>query len=130
MHVKISYKSIERPNKNIYPSVFNNAEVRTEIHRLHDQYVLVPAYMAGNNVVFVCNAHYINCILEELGFNSICGNPTYTQGSLSMQEIIQNHKSVLDIFKYSRLSKRNLLTVLTLDPEASQKPLQTKMYTV
>lgn len=41
---------------------------------LHDQYVLVPADKAENNIVFFCKSHYINCILEELGFISASGN--------------------------------------------------------
>lgn len=46
-----------------------------------NQFLLVPADKAGNNIV--CKAHYMNCILEELGFKSASGNPTYTQSSLS-----------------------------------------------
>lgn len=40
--------------KTIYPSDFNKTEVRKELDRLHDQYVLVPTDKAGNNIVFVC----------------------------------------------------------------------------
>lgn len=43
--------------KAIYPSVFNKAEVRKELDRLHDQKVLVPADKAGDNIVSVCKAH-------------------------------------------------------------------------
>lgn len=41
----------------------------------------------------VCKAHYINCVLKEPGFNSTCGNPTFTHSILSKKKIIQNHKS-------------------------------------
>ena len=37
-----------------------------ELDRLHEEYVLVPADKACNNIVFVCKAHYYNCILNEL----------------------------------------------------------------
>lgn len=37
----------------IYPSVFNKDEVRKELDRLHDQYVLVPANKAGNKTQIV-----------------------------------------------------------------------------
>ena len=41
----------------------------------------------------------INCILEELlRFNSTSGYPTYTHTSLSKEEILQNHLSVLNTF--------------------------------
>ena len=60
--------------------------------------VLVPADKASNNIVFVCKAHYYNCILNELGINSTFGNRTYTPTALSKDEILQNHASVLDTF--------------------------------
>ena len=59
---------------------------------------MVPADKASNNIVFVCKAHYYNCILNELGINSTFGNPTYTPTALSKDEILQNHRSVLDTF--------------------------------
>ena len=39
-------------------------------------YVLVPADKASNNIVFVCRAHYYQCIINELGINSTTGNRT------------------------------------------------------
>ena len=79
---------------------FQKPEVVKELNRLHEEYVLVPADKASNNIVFVCKAHYYNCILNELGItgNSTFGNPTYTPTALSKDEILQNHKSVLDTF--------------------------------
>ena len=49
-------------------------------------------------IVFVCKAHYYNCILNELGINSTLGNRTYTPTALSKDEILQNHASVLNTF--------------------------------
>lgn len=74
--------------KTIYPSIFNTAEVRKEIDRSHDRYVLIPADKAGNIIAFVCKTHYINCIFKKLGFSSTYGNFTNTHScSLSKQEI-------------------------------------------
>jgi hypothetical protein len=70
--------------------------VRNELERLREEFVLVPAKKACNNIVFVCKAHYYNCILNELGIKSTFGNPTYTPTALSKDEILQNHRSVLD----------------------------------
>ena len=39
--------------RNIYPSVFKKPEVVNELQRLHDNFVLVPADKASNNIVFV-----------------------------------------------------------------------------
>jgi hypothetical protein len=45
--------------RTIYPSVFKKPEVVNELRRLHDNFVLVPADKASNNIVFVCkNYHY------------------------------------------------------------------------
>lgn len=43
---------------------------------------------AGNNNVFVCKVHYINCKLEELGFNSASGSTTYILSSLSKEKML------------------------------------------
>ena len=59
---------------------------------------MVPADKAFYNIAFVCKAHYYNYILNELGINSTLGNPTYTPTALSKDEILQNHRSVLDTF--------------------------------
>jgi hypothetical protein len=40
----------------------------------------------------------IYCILSELGIGSTFGNPTYTLTAHSNDEILQNHRSVLDTF--------------------------------
>ncbi|XP_055999877.1 uncharacterized protein LOC130046520 isoform X1 [Ostrea edulis] len=85
--------------RTIYPSVFSKPEVIKELDRLHEEYVLVPADKASNNIVFVCKAHYYNCILNELGISSTFGNHTFTPTALSKDEILQNHASVLDTFK-------------------------------
>lgn len=76
--------------KTIYPADFNKADVRKEIDRSHDQYVLVSADKAGNNLV-VCKTHFLNCIFKQQGFNSTHDNPTctYTNNSLFKQNILQ-----------------------------------------
>ena len=33
---------------------------------LHDQFVIVPADKAPNNVVFICKAFYYSCLQKEL----------------------------------------------------------------
>ena len=96
--LKSRIRHIRRKVRTIYPSVFRKPEVINELDRLHEEYVLVPADKACNNIVFVCKAHYYNCILNELGINSTFGNRTYTPTALSKDEILQNHASVLNTF--------------------------------
>jgi hypothetical protein len=72
--------------------------VVNELRRLHDNFVLVPADKASNNIVFVCKKYYYECLLNELGFTSTSGNLTYSQTNLTNDEILQNHFSVLNTF--------------------------------
>lgn len=58
--LKSRIKRLKGQMKTIYPSSLNKAELRKELDRLYDQYVLVPADKTSNNPVFVCKAHYIN----------------------------------------------------------------------
>jgi hypothetical protein len=82
----------------IYPPGFKKTEVVIELRRLHDYCVLVPADKASNNIVFVCKNYYYEYLLNELGFTSTSGNPTYTRTNLSRDEILQNHLTVLNTF--------------------------------
>ena len=45
--------------RTIYPSVFKKPEVVNELRRLHDNFMLVPADKASNNIVFVCKKNTI-----------------------------------------------------------------------
>jgi len=76
-------------------SMFNDKDVVDNLTVLRSKYVVVPAdkFKASNNVVFVCKTYYI-----ELGINNNTVNPTYTPTSLSKDEILSNHKSVISSF--------------------------------
>ena len=78
-------------------SIFKAPDVVETLTNLHDKYVVVPADKAPNNIIFVCKRHYIDCLITELGIESN-GNPTYTATTLSKEEIINNHKSVISSF--------------------------------
>ena len=47
------------------------------LNDLHDQFVIVPADKAPNNVVFICKAFYYSCLRKELD-NSDRGNANST----------------------------------------------------
>jgi hypothetical protein len=96
--LKFRIRNIKSKVRTIYPSVFSKPEVRNELERIHDEFVLAPADKASTYIAFVCKAHYYNCILNELGINSTFANPTYTPIGLSKDEILQNHRSVFDTF--------------------------------
>ena len=57
-------------------SVFYYPDVFCWITELHFKFVFDPADKASNNIVFVCQAYYINCLTEEFGMSTNTGNPT------------------------------------------------------
>jgi hypothetical protein len=58
--LKSRITNIKSRERTIYPSLFSTPEVRNELERLHEEFVLVPADKASNNIVFVYKAHYCN----------------------------------------------------------------------
>ena len=50
---------------------------------------------APTNIVFVHKSHYIDCVIKELGIGNLLGNPTHTPTTLTKEEILDNHRSVL-----------------------------------
>ena len=81
-----------------HESIFSDPDVVRELSRLHENFVIVPADKASNNYTFVCKRHYVSILSDELGFNSLPGNPTYNLTDLSASEVLDNHKSVLTSF--------------------------------
>jgi len=82
-------------------SIFNDKDVIDNLTDFHSKYVVVPADKASNNIVFVCKTYYIDGLVKELGINNNTGNPTYTPTSLSKDDILSNHKSVISSFGLS-----------------------------
>jgi hypothetical protein len=76
--------------RTIFPSVFKKTQLINELRRLYDNFLVVPADKA--------NKYCKICLLNELGFTSTVGNPTYTRTNFTKDEILQNHLFVLNIF--------------------------------
>lgn len=96
--LKSCFKRLRSQKKTIYPSVFNIAEVRKNLDRLHDQYLLVTVDKATTLSILIRHIMLIALIVKELGFNSTHGNTTYTHSSVYQQGILHNHRSISDIF--------------------------------
>ena len=79
-------------------SVFKDPDVAKTLSTIHDKYVVVPADKAQNNIVFVCKTFYIQCLLSEVPVENNRSDKTYTNTTLSKEEIVENHKSVLSSF--------------------------------
>jgi len=82
-------------------SIFNDKAIVDNLTDIHSKYVVVPTDKASNNIVFVFKTYYTDCLVKELGINNNTGNHTYTPTSLSKDEILSNHKSVISSFGLS-----------------------------
>ena len=75
--------------------------VFTAVAELHHTFVVVPADKASNNIVFVCKTHYIKCLKKEIVMSIATGKATYKLTTLSREEILQKHISVMMSFGIS-----------------------------
>ena len=88
----------------------------------HENFVLVPADKASNNIVFVCKSYYYHCLLNELGFTSTSGNPTYTLSNFTKDEILRNHLTVLNTFNIPKNQDQFELPYLYWIPKLHKNP--------
>jgi hypothetical protein len=97
--------------------------VVNELRRLHENFVLVSADKASNNIVFVCKNYYHElCLLNELGFTSTSGNTTYTRTNLTQDDILQNYLSVLNTFDLPKNQDQFDLPYLYWIPKLHKNP--------
>jgi hypothetical protein len=96
--------------------------VVNELRRLHDNFVLVPADKASNDIVFVYKTYYYECLLNELGFTYTSGKPTYTRTNLTKVEILQNLFSVLNAFDIPKHEDQFDLLCLYWIPKSRKNP--------
>ena len=76
--------------------VLDQPDIKDTLHKLHANYVLVPADKAANNVIVVCKKYYIDTLVKELGINNINrNNPTYIPIDDSFETIIKSHNQFI-----------------------------------
>ena len=107
-------------------SIFKDPNVAKHLSLLHDKYVIVSADKAPNNLVFVCRSHYIDFLIKELGIDNLLGQPTYSPTTLTKEDIMDNHRSVLCSFGISTKDEELDLPSLYWIP--TQVPFQTALY--
>ena len=96
--LKRRIRRLKRSVNTRHESIFCDPDVVRELSRLHENFVIVPADKASNNYTFVCRKYYVSILIEELGLNSLPGNPTYNLTDFSASKVLDNHKSVLTSF--------------------------------
>ena len=76
--------------------VLDQPDVKDTLHKLHANYVLVPADKAANNVMIVCKKYYIDTLVKELGINNVnVSNPTYIPTDDSFETIMNSHNQFI-----------------------------------
>ena len=73
--ISSSKEKIQSPKQKI----LSDPDMKDTLRRLHDDFVLVPADKAANNVIVVCKKYYNKTLIKELGINTtnISPNSTY-----------------------------------------------------
>ena len=105
-------------------SIFKDPNVAKHLSPLHDRYVIVSADKAPNNIGCLCKSHYIDCLIKELGIDNSLGNPTYTPTTLTKEEILDNHRSVLCSFGISTKDEELDLPSLYWIPKLHKCPFK------
>ena len=76
--------------------VLDQPDVKDTLHKLHANYLLVPADKAANNVIIVCKKYYIDTLVKELGINNVnISNPTYILTNDSFETIVKSHNQFI-----------------------------------
>ena len=101
---------------------FSDPDVSKTLNSLHDRYVVVPADKAANNVVFICKTYYYQCLVNELGIGGSNGNSTYEHTTLYKEDILCNHKSVINSFGISMNDKNYDLPYMYWTPKLNKCP--------
>jgi hypothetical protein len=104
-------------------SIFKDPNVAKHLSLLHDKYVIVTADKVPNNIVVVCKSHYIDCSIKEVGIDNSLGNPTYTTTTLTKEEILDDHRSVLCSFRISTKDEELDLPSLYWIPKLHKCPI-------
>ena len=105
-------------------SIFKDPNVAKHLSHLHDKYCIVSTEKAPNNIVVVCNSHYIYCLIKELGIANSLGNHTYTTTTFTKEEILDNNRSVLCSFGISTKGEELDLPSLYWIPKLHKYPFK------
>jgi hypothetical protein len=101
-------------------SIFKDSNVAKHISLLHDKYVIVSAGKAPNNIVFVCKSRLFDIGIRYWQFTW----QPYIYPTLTKEEILDNHRSVLCSFGISTKDEELYLTPLYWIPKLHNCPFK------
>ena len=91
--IKIRIKKLNGSMSTWATSILKDPNVAKHMSNLHDKCVVVPADKTPNNIVLCVN--HIDCLIKEVCIDNSLGNTTYTPTTITKEEILDNHRSIL-----------------------------------
>ena len=93
------------------------------LRRLHDDFVLVPADKAANNVIVVCKKYHIETLIKELGIKTtnISPNSTYIP---STDEILKSYCKFIESVGLEMSEEDKNLPYLYWTPKLHKVPFK------
>ena len=106
--------------------ILSDPNVKDTLRRLHDDFVLVPADKAANNVIVVCRKYYIETLIKELGINTtnISPNSTYIPSTDSFHEILKSHCKFIESVGLEMSEEDKNLPYLYWTPKLHKVPFK------
>ena len=100
--------------------VLDQPDVKDTLHKLHANYVLVPADKAANNVIIVCN---IDTLVKELGINNVnINNKTYIPIDDSFKTVMKSYNQFIASVGLEISEKDQNLPYLYWTPKLHKSP--------
>ena len=63
--LQIRIKQLSKSMSTRTTSIFKDPNVAKHLSLLHGKYVIVSADKATNKISFVCQSHYVDCLIKE-----------------------------------------------------------------
>ena len=108
-----------------YPKckVLDQPDVKDTLHKLHGNYVLVPADKAANNVIIMCKKYHIDTQVKELAINNVnINNPTYIPIDDSIETIVKSHNQFITSVGLEMSEEDQNLPYLYWTPKLHKSP--------
>ena len=103
--------------------VLDQPDVKDTLHKLHANYVLVPADKAANNVIIVCKKYYIDTLVKQLGIDNVnINSPTYIHKDASFETIVKSHNQFITSVGLEMSEEDQNLPYLYWTPKLHKSP--------
>ena len=96
---------------------------KNTLHKLHANYVLIPADKTANNVIAVCKKYYIDNLVKELRINNVnSNNQTYIPIDDSFETIVKSHYQFITSVGLEMSDEDKFLPYLYWTPRFHKSP--------